>query len=343
LFQQAAELIHAKSGKGHRGPALIGNLFRQHADNGIDVQPSSPRILIQPIEDPQSDDMDSDVESDPTYQQNPLAVSITGTDEIPSQRQSSLTLHPALRRRPHQPSSLGMQSETLSRGTSLSTPSWRDNDIYQDPEATDEMSHIPHGGMVDPSLYDELPISTRSSFTGLQDTSTTSNSHEAGLSLGATSSSPIPVCVTFEEVLPHPSRGLLSRMLRLADVPVWELPGAQGPVLVLHTGQDYLITCILSHTPEDRSPPNSISLTVPGLKPQVLLLEGRDKDLEGFVRRTARWHAPEEGMLAVNRQESRPLALTAHLQIHGEGDAENGCHHHEHAGIEQQILAVFLR
>jgi hypothetical protein len=287
--------------------------------------------------------MDSDGEPQSAHQQNPLAVSITGTNEVPSQRQSTQTLHPALRRRPQQPSSLGMQSEALSRGTTLSTPSWRDNDTYQDPEATDEMSHIPNGGMVDPSLYDELPISTCSSCTGLQDTSTTSNSPEAGMSLGATLSPPIPVCVTFEEVLPHPSRGLLSRMLRLADVPIWELPEAQGPVLVFHTGQDYLVTCILSHTPEDRRRPKSISLTVPGLKPQVLGLEEGDADPEGFVTCTAGWHAPEEGMVAVNRLESRPIAITVHLQIHGEQEAEDGWHHNYRQGIEQQILALFLR
>lgn len=57
------------------------------------------------------------------------------------------------------------------------------------------------------------------------------------------------VCISLEEVLPRPKAGLLSRMLRLADVSLVACEGFQEPVYLLHPGGEYHIGVSLFHPP----------------------------------------------------------------------------------------------
>ncbi len=57
------------------------------------------------------------------------------------------------------------------------------------------------------------------------------------------------VCISLEEVLPRPKAGLLSRMLRLADVSLVASQDGQQPVYLLHPGGEYHIGVSLFHPP----------------------------------------------------------------------------------------------
>lgn len=57
------------------------------------------------------------------------------------------------------------------------------------------------------------------------------------------------VCVSLEEILPRPKAGLLSRMLRLADVSVVASQDSHEPVYLLHPGGEYHLGVSLFHPP----------------------------------------------------------------------------------------------
>ena len=57
------------------------------------------------------------------------------------------------------------------------------------------------------------------------------------------------VCISLEEILPRPKAGLLSRMLRLADVSVVASQDGQQPVYLLHPGGEYHLGVSLFHPP----------------------------------------------------------------------------------------------
>jgi len=57
------------------------------------------------------------------------------------------------------------------------------------------------------------------------------------------------VCISLEEALPRPKAGLLSRMLRLADVSVVASQDGQQPVYLLHPGGEYHLGVSLFHPP----------------------------------------------------------------------------------------------
>ena len=57
------------------------------------------------------------------------------------------------------------------------------------------------------------------------------------------------VCISLEEILPRPKAGLLSRMLRLADVSLVASPTSVQPVYLLHPGGEYHIGVTLFHPP----------------------------------------------------------------------------------------------
>lgn len=61
------------------------------------------------------------------------------------------------------------------------------------------------------------------------------------------------MCISLEEVLPRPKAGLLSRMLRLADVPLAASQHSQGPVYLLHPGAEYHITVSIHHPPSGQA------------------------------------------------------------------------------------------
>lgn len=63
------------------------------------------------------------------------------------------------------------------------------------------------------------------------------------------------VCITLEEVLPRPQAGLLSRMLRLADVTLVASPNTVEPVYLLHPGGEYHIGVSLFHPPTGQRVP----------------------------------------------------------------------------------------
>ena len=57
------------------------------------------------------------------------------------------------------------------------------------------------------------------------------------------------VCISLEEILPRPKAGLLSRMLRLADVTLVTSPDTMEPLYLLHPGGEYHIGVSLFHPP----------------------------------------------------------------------------------------------
>ncbi|KAL3132660.1 hypothetical protein ABBQ32_009179 [Trebouxia sp. C0010 RCD-2024] len=63
------------------------------------------------------------------------------------------------------------------------------------------------------------------------------------------------VCISLEEILPRPTAGLLSRMLRLADVPLVASPTPGEPVYLLHPGGEYHIRVSLFHPPTGQRVP----------------------------------------------------------------------------------------
>ena len=63
------------------------------------------------------------------------------------------------------------------------------------------------------------------------------------------------LCISLEEILPRPKAGLLSRMLRLADVGLVTSPGAMEPVYLLHPGGEYHIGVSLFHPPSGQRVP----------------------------------------------------------------------------------------
>lgn len=63
------------------------------------------------------------------------------------------------------------------------------------------------------------------------------------------------VCISLEEVLPRPNAGLLSRMLRLADVSLVSSPNTVQPVYLLHPGGEYHIGVSLFHPPAGQRVP----------------------------------------------------------------------------------------
>lgn len=63
------------------------------------------------------------------------------------------------------------------------------------------------------------------------------------------------VCISLEEVLPRPKAGLLSRMLRLADVSLVSSPNTVQPVYLLHPGGEYHVGVSLFHPPAGQRVP----------------------------------------------------------------------------------------
>lgn len=63
------------------------------------------------------------------------------------------------------------------------------------------------------------------------------------------------VCISLEEILPRPKAGLLSRMLRLADVSLVSSPNTVQPVYLLHPGGEYHIGVSLFHPPAGQRVP----------------------------------------------------------------------------------------
>ena len=63
------------------------------------------------------------------------------------------------------------------------------------------------------------------------------------------------VCISLEEILPRPKAGLLSRMLRLADVSLVANPTSLEPVYLLHPGGEYHIGVSLFHPPSGQRVP----------------------------------------------------------------------------------------
>ena len=63
------------------------------------------------------------------------------------------------------------------------------------------------------------------------------------------------VCISLEEVLPRPKAGLLSRMLRLADVSLVSSPNTLQPVYLLHPGGEYHLGVTLFHPPAGQRVP----------------------------------------------------------------------------------------
>ncbi|KAA6427596.1 MAG: hypothetical protein FRX49_02259 [Trebouxia sp. A1-2] len=92
------------------------------------------------------------------------------------------------------------------------------------------------------------------------------------------------VCISLEEVLPRPKAGLLSRMLRLADVSMVASQDGQQPVYLLHPGGEYHLGVSLFH------PPSGQRVQVQGVAwirvavgdgQAVTMTVDRDQDVEG--------------------------------------------------------------
>ena len=85
------------------------------------------------------------------------------------------------------------------------------------------------------------------------------------------------VCISLEEILPRPKAGLLSRMLRLADVNVGSSQSGHSPVYLLHPGAEYHIRVSLMHHPNGPKVPvqglSWIRVGVADGQPVTLMLE----------------------------------------------------------------------
>ncbi|DBA96678.1 TPA: hypothetical protein ACH3X1_015529 [Trebouxia sp. C0004] len=92
------------------------------------------------------------------------------------------------------------------------------------------------------------------------------------------------VCISLEEVLPRPKAGLLSRMLRLADVSVVASQDGQQPVYLLHPGGEYHLGISLFHPPRgQRVQVQGVAWVRVGLGDgqAVTMSVDRDQDVEG--------------------------------------------------------------
>eukprot|EP00884_Botryococcus_braunii_P004147 jgi/Botrbrau1/13733/Bobra.0356s0011.2 len=290
----------------NEGPTLIGSIFRQQvAEYDGKSQLFSPRIYVR-SEPETHKSMRHDLSYDPgppsslrMYpSETPISQPSLGLANEPPDDQSNFSLPRFELQR--------LDTETQLSCQSLASPTeWRDNLAFCDADG-------------DLGVEMEAQAGSQNLWSCL---STMRRPHAHSDPLGAEAEAPLHrtvswiVCVTFEEILPHPSRGLLSRMLRLTDVRSTPFEDSPEPLLHLRPSTDYLLTCSVRPCLPNVPLPEALRLWVgiTGHETAVDMERGRTDDAKVWLG-SGCWRSPEMPLLA-DTNNMRQARLRGRLTI----------------------------
>lgn len=274
------------------GPALIGCIFRQQvAENEGKSQIFSPRIYVR-----------SESASHRSLQYAPSLDPRCGPGTSPREATSQ---HSSVADSQVDPSLPQLKVHNLSTQEQASyqcvpSPSvWRDNVVFNDNDGNlgfeMDLKHVSNSAQ---GLRIETVDSLQNQFW--ESPYTTPQPHPVNVSPNVGWDIPLhqPIswmlCLAFEEVLPHPSRGLLSRMLRLTNVRSTTVENSQEPLLHLRPSTDYLLTCFVRPYPPNGPLPDALQLRLGTTDHEIPvdMEQGGPKDSRVWSA-TGCWRSPE--------------------------------------------------
>lgn len=206
----------------------------------------------------------------------------------------------------HQLSRMATEAQQNIPRLGVEGTAWRDNNVYSDSEEDAQCDPTEP-----PQLYDDsrnmahqssIPWTSRRRGPGQHQVPAQSimhaelpNNHEGHL-----------LCLAFETILPHPTKGLLSRMLRLSPVRCSTSGCPPQPQLQLCASTDYLLTCTLRPSLPDAPVSHALQLHIwtADKKENPVQLEKREPSDEGSWIACGTWRSPDMPSSAGNTNKT---------------------------------------